>query len=49
MEEGVVSELFRSPLGEVFDYQQLMTDVSGSGNNWLGALQWHVCASCSHQ
>ncbi len=35
MEEGVVSELFRSPLGEVFDHQQLITDVSGSGNNWF--------------
>ena len=35
MEEGVVSELLRSPLGEIFDHQQLITDVSGSGNNWL--------------
>lgn len=35
MEEGVVSELLRSPLGEVFDHQQLITDVSGSGNNWF--------------
>jgi tubulin epsilon len=34
MEEGVVSELLTSPLGEIFDHQQLMTDVSGSGNNW---------------
>ena len=31
----MVSELLRSPLGEVFDHQQLITDVSGSGNNWL--------------
>ena len=35
MEEGVVSELLRSPLGEIFDHQQLITDVTGSGNNWL--------------
>ncbi len=35
MEEGVVGELLRGPLGEVFDHQQLITDVSGSGNNWL--------------
>ena len=35
MEEGVVSELLGGPLGEVFDSQQLLTDVSGSGNNWL--------------
>ncbi|GAB1609133.1 tubulin epsilon chain-like, partial [Argonauta hians] len=34
MEEGVVSELLRSPLGELFDHRQLITDVSGSGNNW---------------
>lgn len=34
MEEGVVSELLRGPLGEVFDHQQLITDVSGCGNNW---------------
>ncbi|XP_065886602.1 tubulin epsilon chain-like [Dysidea avara] len=34
MEEGVVSELLKGPLGEVFDHQQLLTDVSGSGNNW---------------
>ena len=34
MEEGVVSELLSGPLGEVFDNQQLLTDVSGSGNNW---------------
>ena len=34
MEEGVVSELLRGPLSEVFDHRQLITDVSGSGNNW---------------
>ena len=34
MEEGVVSELLGGSLGEVFDNQQLLTDVSGSGNNW---------------
>ena len=44
MEEGVVSELLRSPLGEVFDHQQLITDVSGSGNNWYGDI---VLAPCS--
>ena len=35
MEEGVVGEMLRGPLGEVFDHQQLITGVSGSGNNWL--------------
>ncbi|BFZ11050.1 hypothetical protein BsWGS_14089 [Bradybaena similaris] len=34
MEEGVVSEMMQGPLGEVFDCRQLLTDVSGSGNNW---------------
>jgi len=34
MEEGVVSEMMKGPLGEVFDCRQLLTDVSGSGNNW---------------
>ena len=35
MEEGVVSEVLKSPLRDVFDHQQLITDVSGSGNNWF--------------
>jgi tubulin epsilon len=35
MEEGVVSEIINGPLGEVFDHRQLITDVSGSGNNWF--------------
>jgi len=34
MEEGVLSEVMRSPLGELFDSQQFIKDVSGSGNNW---------------
>ena len=34
MEEGVVGKVLRGPLGEIFDHQQLITDVSGSGNNW---------------
>lgn len=34
MEEGVVSEIMKGPLREVFDCKQLITDVSGSGNNW---------------
>ena len=38
MEEGVVSELLRGPLSEVFDHRQLITDVSGSGNNWSVAV-----------
>eukprot|EP00002_Diphylleia_rotans_P019096 TRINITY_DN3697_c0_g1_i7.p1 TRINITY_DN3697_c0_g1~~TRINITY_DN3697_c0_g1_i7.p1 ORF type:complete len:382 (+),score=58.39 TRINITY_DN3697_c0_g1_i7:62-1207(+) len=34
MEEGVVNETMKGPLGDVYDNRQLMTDVSGSGNNW---------------
>lgn len=34
MEEGVVNEILKGPLRDVFDCQQLITDVSGSGNNW---------------
>ncbi|XP_053703017.1 tubulin epsilon chain [Synchiropus splendidus] len=34
MEEGVVNEILHGPLRDVFDSTQLLTDVSGSGNNW---------------
>ena len=34
MEESVVGEALRGSLGEIFDHRQLITDVSGSGNNW---------------
>ncbi|VDN36030.1 unnamed protein product [Dibothriocephalus latus] len=34
MEEGVVQEMLRSPLGRLFESAHLVTDVSGSGNNW---------------
>ncbi|DBA94560.1 hypothetical protein WJX77_008222 [Trebouxia sp. C0004] len=34
MEEGVVNEVRKGRLGGLFDAQQLLTDVSGSGNNW---------------
>lgn len=34
MEEGVVNQILQGPLREVFDTTQLLTDVSGSGNNW---------------
>lgn len=34
MEEGVVNEILQGALREVFDSAQLLTDVSGSGNNW---------------
>ena len=34
MEEGPVTEALRGPLGGVLDRKLLLTDVSGSGNNW---------------
>jgi tubulin epsilon len=34
MEEGVVNEIMKGPLNEVFDHRQYVTDVSGAGNNW---------------
>jgi len=34
MEEGVVNEILQGPLRELFDSTQLLTGVSGSGNNW---------------
>eukprot|EP00466_Bigelowiella_natans_P016589 jgi/Bigna1/37395/e_gw1.19.48.1 len=34
MEEGVINQILRSPLGELFDEHQLIRDNSGSGNNW---------------
>ena len=33
-EEGVVNEIMKGPLSEVFDHRQYVTDVSGAGNNW---------------
>ncbi|XP_062267838.1 tubulin epsilon chain isoform X1 [Platichthys flesus] len=44
MEEGVVNEILQGPLGEVFDSTQLLTDVSGSGNNWaVGHMTYGSC------
>lgn len=34
MEEGVVNEILKGPLTNIFDASQLITSVSGSGNNW---------------
>ena len=39
-EEGVVNQVLRSPLGALFDGAQIVTDVSGAGNNW--AHGFHV-------
>jgi tubulin epsilon len=42
MEEGVVSEIVNSSLRELFDHRQLITDVSGSGNNWYAKLLFEL-------
>ncbi|XP_051853520.1 tubulin epsilon chain isoform X2 [Antechinus flavipes] len=34
MEEGVVNEILQGPLKDIFDSKQLITSISGSGNNW---------------
>ncbi|XP_030628537.1 tubulin epsilon chain [Chanos chanos] len=44
MEEGVVNEILQGPLREVFDSTQLITDVSGSGNNWAVGYQTYGSA-----
>lgn len=34
MEEGVINQMLKSDIGELFDTTQLIKDVSGAGNNW---------------
>nr|XP_056712340.1 tubulin epsilon chain isoform X2 [Euleptes europaea] len=43
MEEGVVNEILQGPLRDVFDSKQLITDVSGSGNNWAVGHKTYGC------
>jgi len=38
MEEGVVKETLKTNIGELFDFKQLLTGISGSGNNWYNWL-----------
>jgi tubulin epsilon len=38
MEEGVINQLLKSDIGELFDNHQLIKDVSGAGNNWAHAF-----------
>jgi len=33
-EEGVINEMLRSDLGEIFDTRHFVSDISGAGNNW---------------
>ncbi|TNN08064.1 Tubulin epsilon chain [Schistosoma japonicum] len=50
MEEGVVNEILKGPLKNLYDTSYLITDVSGSGNNWaVGNLYYgrvHQDALC---
>lgn len=39
MEQGPVAETMTGPLGELFDQQQFITDVSGAGNNWYSTTR----------
>ncbi|KAG6557991.1 hypothetical protein Mapa_000170 [Marchantia paleacea] len=49
MEEGVVNQLLKGPLSELFDEKQYITDNSGSGNNWLNrAIHSKVFSCCTH-
>jgi tubulin epsilon len=34
MEQGVLNNVMKGPLGELFDQGQFISDVSGAGNNW---------------
>lgn len=37
MEENVISQSLRSSIGDIFDSRQIVSDISGSGNNWACA------------
>ncbi len=49
MEEGVVNQVIKSPIGELFDDKQFVTDVSGAGNNWYVYCRrtWICVCFCS--
>ena len=48
MEEGVINSTLAGPLGELFDTRQLLSDSSGSGNNWAHGhhLYGPKCVAC---
>lgn len=37
-EEGVIKQLLKSDIGELFDTRQFIQDVSGAGNNWANGF-----------
>jgi tubulin epsilon len=42
MEEGVVNEIMKGSLCNVFDHMQYLTDVSGAGNNWAVGHEFYA-------
>jgi tubulin epsilon len=34
MEQGVINEMLRSEIGDIFDTRHFISEVSGAGNNW---------------
>ena len=49
IEEGVIGEMMRGPLGSLFDHNQLVSSVSGSGNNWCAlVLLAHLHRATAH-
>jgi tubulin epsilon len=43
MEPGVINQIKRSVIGEIFDDEQILTSDSGSGNNWAVGYQTYGC------
>ena len=39
MEEGVINQIMKSDLRELYEPEQILSDVSGSGNNWANGNQ----------
>ncbi|KRW99670.1 Tubulin/FtsZ, GTPase domain [Pseudocohnilembus persalinus] len=41
MEEGVINQMLKSDIGEIFDDRQFIHDVSGAGNNWAHGYHYY--------
>eukprot|EP01017_Pseudomicrothorax_dubius_P050473 TRINITY_DN9572_c0_g1_i1.p1 TRINITY_DN9572_c0_g1~~TRINITY_DN9572_c0_g1_i1.p1 ORF type:complete len:464 (-),score=74.97 TRINITY_DN9572_c0_g1_i1:84-1475(-) len=41
MEEGVINQMLKSELGELFDQKHFIKDVSGAGNNWAHGFNYY--------
>ena len=39
MEEGVINQIMKSNLRDLYEPEQILHDVSGSGNNWAHGNQ----------